>query len=335
MKEKGEVWQDGTSNAALFQPRVPMVTSSYSDLIRSGKDWQQHYTTVSGALFRHSASLEEPSVSFNPKLFAVPNYSQEPVTGGASDLRHAIADTDFLYYAEQLKQAGAIIYNARPDKVLIPERGGVRLWAHLRIYCNISAGKSFQFPFSGEYKHTGEAMDRLVTEFRPLLGRERLSVVCVDAADGGHGSARLVKILRRIHEYDRKSHWRITLCLFVPEHKTGAKWGRARERSSGPNFVVKANLLGVPKVIGEDMDSGMIEPQNFGRFGRLLIREAGSFYRVESKEIPAVIDHKITEATQYSFATEPFSTLKDIRQVEADETWKGWVSSSFYQHPPS
>src|SRR6516162_8479464 len=57
MKEKGEVWQDGTSNAALFQPRVPMVTSSYSDLIRSGKDWQQHYTTVSGALFRHSASL--------------------------------------------------------------------------------------------------------------------------------------------------------------------------------------------------------------------------------------------------------------------------------------
>ena len=192
-------------------------------------------------------------------------------------------------------------------------RGGVRPWQHLRIYCNLGVGKSVLFPFTDKDKESEETRSILATKLGPFHGKEHLSIVCIDAAEGGQGSEKLVRILESLHAYDRKSFWNITLCLFVPAERKYAEWRHERERTKEPNFKIEAKLFGVRTVIGEDMDAGMIAPENFGKVRSFKTQIDGVDYLVESAELPGVIDQKILEKTHYSLLAEPFSTVIDIR----------------------
>jgi hypothetical protein len=288
-----------------------------SSAFNSYNEFLTGYTMISGVCIREGAT-DAPSISFNPKLSRVPEYTQEILTNPDSVKAKIFTDFDFLDYAEKLKNAGAIIQKAEPDIVLVPMRGGVRPWQHLRIYCNIGVEKSVLFPFTGEEKNSEETRAVIGNALHPFLGRERLNIVCIDAAEGGQGSKQLVRVLEVLHTFDRKSYWHVTLCLFVPKERENADWKHAREHSDEPNFRVEAILLGVAKVIREDMNTAMISPENFGNVRRFKTQIGGVDYLVESAELPGVIDQKIVEATHYSLLGEPFSTVIDIRQWKKD-----------------
>lgn len=284
-----------------------------NDFFLPNKDLLTNYTQISGACVRYSASKDEPEVCFNPKLYSPPIYSQEILKNPAKVPGNPITDSDFLDYAEQLKKAGNIVHKAGPDIVLVPMRGGVRLWEHLRIYCNISIEKSVLFPFTAEEKYSDETLSIVANALSPHLGKETVSVVCLDAAEGGQGSARLVDILETLHAQDRKSHWDVTMCLFVPQDRANAEWKSARERTKEPNLKIKVALLPVDKVVGEDMNSGMIAVENFGPVRRFKTQVQGIDYLIESAELPAVIDQKILEKMHLSLTKEPFTKVVDIR----------------------
>lgn len=290
-----------------------------SDFLLPNKDWLTTYTQISGACVRYSASKDEPEVSFNPKLHSPPKYSREILKDPSKVSATTFTEFHFLDYAEKLKEAGNIIHKSAPDIVLVPMRGGVRPWEHLRIYCNISIEKSVLFPFTGSEKYSDETLGIIATALSSHSGKDRLSIVCIDAAEGGQGSAQLVSILERLHDRDPGSFWEVTLCLFVPQKRANAPWQHARQRTKQSNFKINVTLLPVATVIGEDMDSAMISPANFGTVRRIKLQVGGVDYLIETAELPGVIDQNILEMTHYTLVTEPFSTVIDIHKWNGKE----------------
>jgi hypothetical protein len=293
-----------------------------SNVFLSSADLLNTYTQISGACLRYSASKDEPEICFNPKLHSPPIYNQEILKNSTKVSSKPLTQSAFFDYAEQLKRAGNAICKSAPDIVLVPMRGGVRPWQHLRIYCNISIEKSVLFPYTGQEKFSDDTLEIVASAFLNHLGKERLSIVCIDAAEGGQGSAQLVRILETLHAKDRKSIWEVTLCLFVPQERANATWKHARERTQEPNLKIKVELFPLNTVIGEDMDSAMISPANFGPVRKLTIESEGVDYLIETAELPAVIDQKILEETHFALSTEPFSAVIDIRKWNGNESRK-------------
>lgn len=272
-----------------------------------------NYTIVSGVCIRE-ASPDAPRISYNPKLTKPPEYGQEFLAKPDSVKAPSFSDQDFLDYAEKMQRAGRFIGKAKPDVVLVPMRGGVRPWQHLRIYCNIAVEQSCLFPFTDREKHSEETKGIIANALTDYHGRAHLSIVCLDEAEGGHGTTRLLTILEELHEFDRDAAWTVTLCLLVPQGCEHAEWKHAHEKRSKPNFHVHVNLIAVSNVIGKDMDGAMISPENFGRLQPVKMRIKGVDFLIETYEFPGFIDQKIAEATHYMLLSEPFSTVVDIQK---------------------
>lgn len=272
-----------------------------------------NYTTISGVWVRDQAE-SNAEIAFNPKLTEPAKFHQEREAHPDKLRAPSFSDNEFLDYAEGLKEVGRNIAKAKPDIVLIPMRGAVRPWEHLRVYCNISVQDGCLFPFTDKEKYSDETRGIIAEALKLHFGKRQVNVVCLDESEGGHGTRQLLDILSDLHQYDAKSVWTITLCLLVPKGREHAEWRYEHEGRTRDNFIVHAKLTGVTTVIGKDMDAAMISPENFGPKQLVKMRIEGADYVIETTEFPKLIDQKIVEATHYGLLAEPFWTIIDIQK---------------------
>lgn len=276
----------------------------------------ENYTAVSGVCVQD----DRPELlTYNPKLYRPPEISQTPLICATSDENQILTDSMFIDYAEKLQEAGRKIIALKPDIVLVPMRGGVRPWEHLRVYCNIEP-LGLCFPFQGEEKTADETCHILLKAFLPFMGRESLKVTIIDAAEGGHGSRKLGELLRRIHDSsDPKSHWVTCFYLFIPVEKRNADWQHELRRESTESFEVHVEPFPLIRVIGEDWDEAMILPQNLNRLTSVQVESGWQLYVIETYSLPEMIDQKIAEATYLLHFTQPHCRVIDIRDWSAGQ----------------
>jgi hypothetical protein len=174
------------------------------------------------------------------------------------------------------------------------------------------------FPFTGDQKRSEETKETILRGLLPYQDEEPLRIACVDAAEGGHGSRALLDILSELHAAQGKRQiWRISLFLLVPAGRNCSAWRREHElRSDGKSLFVNVALLPMSNVIGEDEEGAMIDPRNFNRFQEAKVEEGGNTFLIETAELPAVIDLKITHAFHDVLRTEPGAAGRSIIDVK-------------------
>lgn len=276
------------------------------------------YLGVSGVWIRNG--FDNATAFFNPLVLKQPEYSQSPIYSKTIEKKDLFSEDEFVVYAEGLQKAGDEIKLLKPDVVLIPLRGAVRPWSHLQIYCDLDVAASCVFPFTGVQKKSDETKDFILRSLIVHQDKDAVEIVCIDAAEGGFGSRALLDILEELHKAQGETQiWKISLFLFVPEEKEHAAWKHEHEgRSNGETFFVDVKLLPLSKVIGEDIEGAMIEPQNFGKFQEAKFEFDGTIYRIETAELPAVIDQRITYALHDLLRTEPGAVGRSVINVKTE-----------------
>ena len=259
-----------------------------------------------------STDATNPFTFDNPKLLDPPKYSQTLVPTTSTTKVATIPDVDFDDYARQLLSAFKVINKIEPDVIFVPRRGAVRLWRHLCVLCGMKTEEGFEFPYTGKEQQSDETIKLLDGKLASYRGRDKLKIVCIDAADGGQGSGNLLNLLESIHASDPKSQWVTTFCLFVPKKKEYAKWQFDHKQKSKPLFQIDIKMFGVSQVIGEDLKAAMISSENFGKYGQISMKIKGQHYLIETMVLPAFIDQKIAEAIHNILRNDPTMNLEYI-----------------------
>jgi hypothetical protein len=216
-------------------------------------------------------------------------------------------------YAEQLANSGKEIVLLHPDLVLVPLRGGLRPFDHLRIYCNISE-KAVWFPFTGEQSLSCETFAILFGALQQFFGPGSANIVVIDTAERGYGAIRLARIVRNIHHNNAKSHWRVTFNLFVPQQQQWAEWQYQVKKLSTERLTFDVKLYGVLEVLGEDVDEAVSLPENFKTLNRAVFGPEGNQFLVETFELPRLLDEEIAKATYDLHFTDPVCRVIDIHE---------------------
>ncbi|MDP3849629.1 MAG: hypothetical protein Q8Q59_03935 [Luteolibacter sp.] len=275
-----------------------------------------NYLGLSG-IWRRS-EYSDPSVDFyNPFVVKTPAFCQSSLQLDMSIEKDVYKEEHFIEYAEALQRVGDKLKQLHPHVMLVPLRGAERPWRHLQIYCDMPITAGCVFPFTGNQKRSDETRETILRGLLPFQFEEELRIACVDGAEGGHGSRALLDILSEIHAAQGKSQiWRISLFLLVPADRNCSAWKSEHEmRGDGKTFFVKVALLPMSNVIGEDKEGAMIDPRNFNRFQEAKVEEGGETFLIETAELPAVIDLKITHAFHDVLRTEPGAAGRSIIDV--------------------
>lgn len=278
------------------------------------------YLSLSGVWIR--PAYGDLSVEFyNPLVERVPDFHQTPLQIDAGAAKDVYRESDFIEYADALQQVGDELKQLQPHVMLVPLRGAERPWLHLQIFCDIPVSAACVFPFTADQKRSDETKETILRGLLPHQNQEELRIACVDAAKGGYGSKALLDILSELHAAQGKSQiWRISLFLLVPADRDCSKWKREHEmRGDGKTFFVKVALLPMSNVIGEDKEGAMIDPRNFNRFQEAKVEEGGMTFLIETAELPAVIDLKITHAFHDVLRTEPGASGRSIIDVKIQD----------------
>ena len=276
------------------------------------------YLDFSGIWIRERAH-DAVRVVQNPQLISPPVCSETLLKCTDKVRAPLFSEREFNGYAEAIQQAGDQIKRYAPDIILVPMRGGIRPWLHIQIYCGLRTEPSCVFPFTGEEKNSDDTKEIILRALLHHEGSDALKIACIDTAKGGNGSRQLLNILSELHEAIEKIQaWHISLFLFVPEERKYASWKYEHEGRSHLNFQVKVPLIPVETVVGEDLEAGMINLQNFDRYQRLKIRSSGATFLIETAELPAVLDQKITHSIHELLDTEPGTRLKSVIGIRRD-----------------
>lgn len=254
-------------------------------------------------------------IFYNPKPIESAEAHREPLCKGARDASVDLTDSDLISYAAKLAEAGNQLKRWNPDLVLVPLRGGLRPYEHLRVYCDIE-GRAIWFPFTGKEKLSEETQHMLTKAVLPFMGKAHLRIAVIDTADGGYGSFILKAILEDLHIADPKSHWELTYYLFVPKRKEWADWKFRLERQSTKFFTLKVRFFAVPTVIGEDVDAAFATSENYKNYQRLTLESGGCLFQIETYELPRLLDEEIAKATHFVLSCDPLCRVIDISRME-------------------
>ena len=277
------------------------------------------YLGVSGVWFR--GAYDSSTAFYNPFVKDTPEFSQTLPQGDAIREKGLYKEHDFIDYAEALQKVGDKLKRLSPDVMLVPLRGAERPWLHLQIYCDIPVTASCVFPFTAGEKRSDETKEKILRGLLPYQDRDEIRIACVDAAEGGHGTRALLDILTELHEAQGRSQiWRISLFLLVLEGRNCSDWRREHEdRGDKKTFFVNVALLPLANVIGEDEEGAMLQPSNFDRFQVAAFEQDGKVFRIETAELPAVIDLKITHAFHEVLGTEPGAAGRSVIDVRIQD----------------
>lgn len=260
--------------------------------------------TIAPPLVDQTPKIEDPTLgkylAFNPAtaptdtVNVLPNLSAVEITQAIKDVLDShIADKDVrvfsvvqVYsYMDALVRLARELSDFNPACVLFPLRGGKKprelldAMLNRRLVC-----EEFPFSFHGDTELADIYRKYLRGLLRDYLRKnDPLRLCVVDAGKGGHGSNKLAKMLRSIHE-EIGGHWEVTFHILHERESPPTRFDTAANKSM-PHLKIEVRTHVVDSLLVEDWDEGIgLSAIHAGR--RMIYKTSttpGAVYVVDEK----------------------------------------------------